>query len=85
MPAIKACNDGSIDLYFKCKKSCSEAQGELFEIRHGVRESLELIKKYGGGLPAQTIIGYALFAAFPGIYGLLIGFVADMSKVEKYS
>ena len=85
VPAIKACNDGSIDLYYKCKKACPDAVGELFEIRHGVRESMELIRKYGGGLPAQTMIGYALFAAFPGIYGLIIGFVADMSKVEKYS
>ena len=84
VPAIKACNDGSIDLYFKCKKACPDAKDQMFEVRHGVRESLELIKKYGQ-LPAKTIIGYWLFATFPKVYGLLIGHVADMSKVEKYS
>lgn len=84
VPAVKACNDGSIDLYYKCKKACPEAKGELFEIRHGVRESLDLIKKYGQ-LPAKTMIGYWLFATFPEIYGMLIGHVADMSNVEKYS
>jgi hypothetical protein len=85
VPAIKACNDGSIDLYFKCRKFCPDAKCEMFEIRHGVSESMALIKKYGGGLPAQTMIGYRLFSAFPGIYGLLLKFVADMSNVEKYS
>ena len=84
VPAIKACNDGSIDLYYKCKKACPDAKGELFEIRHGVRESLGLIKKYGQ-LSAKTMFGYWLFAAFPEIYGMLIGHVADMSNVEKYS
>ena len=84
VPAIKACNDGSIDLYYKCKKVCPDAKGELFEIRHGVRESLSLIRKYGQ-LPKKTLIGYWLFATFPEIYGVLIGHVADMSNVEKYS
>jgi len=85
VPAIKACNDGSIDLYYKCKKFCPDAKGEMFEIRHGVNESMALIRKYGGGLPKQTMIGYWLFSAFPGIYGMLIKYVADMSNVEKYS
>ena len=31
------------------------------------------------------LIGYWLFGAFPEIYGMLIGHVADMSNVEKYS
>ena len=84
VPAIKACNDGSIDLYFKCRDNCPDAKGEMFEIRHGVRESIDVIKKYGN-LPAQTMIGYHLFAAFPNIYGCLLKYVADMSKVEKYS
>ena len=84
VPAIKACNDGSIDLYFKCKKFCPDAKGELFEIRHGVRESIDLIRKYGE-LPKQTIIGYWLFSTFPEIYGILLKRVADMSNVEKYS
>ena len=84
VPAIKACNDGSIDLYFRCKKTCPDAKGEMLEVRYGVRESLGLIKKYGQ-LPAKTMIGYWLFAAFPKVYGLLIGHVADMSNVEKYS
>ena len=84
VPAIKACNDGSIDLYFKCRDFCPEAKGEMFEIRYGVRDSLDLIKKYGE-LPAQTMIGYRLFAAFPNLYGRLLKHVADMSNVEKYS
>lgn len=84
VPAIKACNDGSIDLYYKCQKACPDAKGELFEIRHGVRESLDLIKKYGE-LPKKTMIGYWLFSAFPAVYGLLLKHVADMSNVEKYS
>lgn len=84
VPAIKACNDGSIDLYYQCKKFCPEAKGEMLKIRYGVRNSIELIKKYGS-LPKQTMIGYRLFASFPEIYGILIKFVADMSNVEKYS
>lgn len=84
VPAIKACNDGSIDLYYQCKKFCPEAKGEMLEIRYGVRNSIELINKYGS-LPKQTMIGYRLFASFPEIYGILIKFVADMSNVEKYS
>ena len=84
VPAIKGCNDGSIDLYYKCQKACPDAKGELAEIRHGVKESFGLIKKYGK-LPVKTMIGYWLFAAFPEIYGKLIGHVADMSNVEKYS
>ena len=84
VPAIKACNDGSIDLYFKCAKFCPDAKGELFEIRYGVRQSIDLIKKYGK-LPAKTMIGYYLFAMFPAIYGMLLKHVADMSNVEKYS
>ena len=85
VPAIKACNDGSIDLYYKCKKFCPDAKDEMYEIRHGVGASIPLIKKYGGGLPAQTMIGYRMFSAFPGIYGMLLKYVADMSNVEKYS
>ena len=56
----------------------------MFEIRHGVRESLGLIKKYGQ-LPKQTMIGYWLFSTFPEIYRILLKRVADMSNVEKYS
>ena len=85
VPAIKACNDGSIDLYFKCKKFCPDAKGEMFEIRYGVRESIATIRQYGGGLTKQTMIGYWLFSTFPGIYGMLLKHVADMSNVEKYS
>ena len=85
VPAIKACNDGSIDLYYKCKKFCPDAKDEMNEIRHGVGTSIPLIKKYGGGLPVQTMIGYRMFSAFPGIYGMLLKYVADMSNVEKYS
>lgn len=84
VPAIKACNDGSIDLYFKCRDNCPDAKGEMFEIRYGVRESIGLIRKYGQ-LPAKTMIGYGLFAAFPNLYGMLLKHVADMSNVEKYS
>lgn len=84
VPAIKACNDGSIDLYFKCRDHCPDAKGEMLEIRHGVRDSIDVIKKYGQ-LPLQTMIGYRLFAAFPNLYGCLLKYVADMSKVEKYS
>ena len=84
VPAIKACNDGSIDLYFKCRDNCPDAKGEMFEIRHGVRDSIDVVKKYGR-LPVQTMIGYRLFAAFPNLYGRLLKYVADMSKVEKYS
>ena len=84
VPAIKACNDGSIDLYFKCRAFHPEAKGEMLEIRYGVRESVDMIKKYGQ-LPVQTMLGYRLFAAFPGIYGMLLKHVADMSNVEKYS
>lgn len=85
VPAIKACNDGSIDLYYKCKKFCPDAKDEMNEIRHGVGVSIPLIKKYGGGLPVQTMIGYRMFSSFPGIYGMLLKYVADMSNVEKYS
>ena len=84
VPAVKACNDGSIDLYFKCKDFCPEAKNEMVEIRHGVRESLGLIKKYGQ-LSMKTMIGYALFSICPGIYRILLKRVADMSNVEKYS
>lgn len=84
VPAVKACNDGSIDLYFKCRAEFPQAKAELAEIRKGVKESLPLIRKYGK-LPAKTMIGYRLFAALPGVYGKLIGHVADMSNVEKYS
>ena len=84
VPALKACNDGSIDLYFKCKDFCPDAKGEMFEIRHGVRESLGLIKKYGQ-LSKKTLIGYWLFSTFPDIYRILLKRVADMSNVEKYS
>ena len=78
-------NDGSIDLYFKCRDNCPDAKEEMSEIRQGVKRSIPVIKKYGGGLPKQTMIGYHLFAAFPNLYGWLLKFVADMSKVEKYS
>ena len=84
VPAIKACNDGSIDLYFKCRDFCPEAKAEMLEIRQGVRRSLSLIKKYGK-LPMQTMIGYRLFAAFPNVYERLLKHVADKSQVEKYS
>lgn len=84
VPAVKACNDGSIDLYFKCKASCPEEKAKLKEIRQGVWESLPLIRQYGR-LPAQTMIGYRMFAAVPGLYGRLLKHVADMSQVEKYS
>ena len=84
VPAIKACNDGSIDLYFKCRDFHPEAKGEMFEIRYGVRESIDVIRKYGT-LPKQTMIGYWLFSAFPNLYGKLLKHVADMSNVEKYS
>ncbi len=84
VPAIRACNDGSIDLYFKCRDFCPEAKEEMMEIRQGVRRSLSLIKRYGK-LPARTMIGYRLFAAFPNVYGRLLKHVADMSQVEKYS
>lgn len=84
VPAIKACNDGSIDLYFKCRDFCPEAKAEMLEIRQGVKRSLSLIKRYGK-LPMQTMIGYRLFAAFPNVYGRLLKHVADMSQVEKYS
>ena len=84
VPAIKACNDGSIDLYFKCRDFHPEAKGEMFEIRYGVRDSLDVIRKYGT-LPKQTLIGYWLFSAFPNLYGKLLKHVADMSNVEKYS
>lgn len=84
VPAIKACNDGSIDLYFKCRDFCPEAMAELFEIRYGVRASLDLVKQYGK-LPFQTRIGYRLFSAFPNLYEKLLKHVADMSNVEKYS
>ena len=84
VPAIKACNDGSIDLYFKCRDFHPEAKGEMFEIRYGVRDSLDMIRKYGT-LPKQTLIGYWLFSAFPNLYGKLLKHVADMSNVEKYS
>ncbi len=84
VPAIKACNDGSIDLYFKCRDFCPEAKAEMLEIRQGIRRSLSLIKRYGK-LPMQTMIGYRLFAALPNVYGRLLKHVADMSQVEKYS
>ena len=84
VPAIKACNDGSIDLYFKCRDFCPEAKKEMQEIRQGVGNSLKLIKKYGK-LPLQTMIGYRLFSLFPGLYRKLLAHVADMSQVEKYS
>lgn len=84
VPAVKACNDGSIDLYFKCRDFCPDAKTEMNEIRQGVRESLSLIKKYGS-LPVKTRIGYLLFSVFPNLYGKLLKHVADMSNVEKYS
>ncbi len=87
VPAIKACNDGSIDLYYKCQEFHPEAKGEMLEIRYGVRQSIDLLKNYKkyGKLPMQTMIGYRLFAAFPEIYQKLLAYVADMSNVEKYS
>ncbi len=84
VPAIKACNDGSIDLYYKCQQFQPDAKGEMLEIRYGVRQSIDLIHKYGK-LPLKTMIGYRLFAAFPEIYQKLLARVADMSNVEKYS
>lgn len=84
IPAVKACNDGSIDLYFKCRDFCPEAKEQMHEIRQGVKDSLKLIKKYGR-LPLQTVIGYWLFSAFPNLYGKLLAHVADLSNVEKYS
>lgn len=84
VPAIKACNDGSIDLYFKCRDFCPEAKKERKEIRQGVWNSLRLIRKHGK-LPLQTMIGYGLFAILPNLYGKLLIHVADMSQVEKYS
>lgn len=84
VPAIKACNDGSIDLYFKCREFCPDAKAQMKEIRQGVGESLALIRKYGS-LPPQTMIGYRLFSALPGLYGKLLKHVADRSNVEKYS
>ncbi len=82
--AVKACNDGSIDLYYKCQQYQPDARGEMLEIRYGVRQSIDLIRKYGK-LPLKTMIGYRLFAAFPEIYQKLLVHVADMSNVEKYS
>lgn len=84
VPAIKACNDGSIDLYYQCRAAFPQAKEELAEIRRGVRKSLPLIRKYGK-LPPRTMAGYRLFAACPQLYGKLIGHIADMSQVEKYS
>lgn len=84
VPAVKAFNDGSIDLYFKCRDFCPEAKVQMKEIRKDVRSSLSLAKKYGS-LPMKTVIGYHLFAAMPNLYGKLLGHVADMSNVEKYS
>lgn len=84
VPAVKACNDGSIDLYYKCQAAFPQARAELMEIRQGVKMSLPVIRKYGK-LPLRTMLGYRLFAALPQLYGKLIGHVADMSQVEKYS
>lgn len=84
VPAVKAWNDGSIDLYFQCRNAFPNAGKELRNIRRNVQKSIPMIRKYGK-LPLQTMIGYQLFAVFPWLYGKLIGRVADMSKVEKYS
>lgn len=84
VPAVKACNDGSIDLYFKCRDFCPEAKNELAKIKKDVRESLKIVKKYGK-FPLKTRIGYVLFLTAPGIYRKLLGHVADLSQVEKYS
>ncbi len=84
VPAMKACNDGSIDLYFKCRDFCPEAKSELAKIRTDVKKSLKIVKKYGK-FPLKTRIGYGLFVTVPGIYRKLLGHVADLSQVEKYS
>lgn len=84
VPAVKAFNDGSIDLYFKCRDFCPEAKSQMKEIRQDVKESLKLIKIYGT-LPMKTKIGYRLFAVVPNVYEKLLRRVADMSNVEKYS
>lgn len=84
VPAVKAWNDGSIDLYFKCQDFCPEAKNERIKIRTDVKKSLKIVKKYGK-LPLKTRIGYGLFVTVPGIYRKLLGHVADMSQVEKYS
>lgn len=84
VPAMKACNDGSIDLYFKCRDFCPEAKSELAKIRTDVKNSLKIVKKYGK-FPLKTRIGYGLFVTVPGIYRKLLGHVADLSQVEKYS
>lgn len=84
VPAIKAWNDGSIDLYYRCKESCPQAKEELLKIRKQVGKSLKFLKNYGT-LPLKTRIGYWLFWGCPKIYGILIKYAADMSNVEKYS
>ncbi len=84
IPAIKAWNDGSIDLYFKCRDRLPDAQAEMRRIRKNVRKSLKLVKHYGS-LPVKTRIGYLLFAWMPDLYGKLLTHVADLSQVEKYS
>lgn len=84
VPAVKAWNDGSIDLYYQCQKACPQEKGALKEIRTEVRNSLKLVKGYGT-LPWKTRIGYQLFWICPKLYGMLIKHVADLSNVEKYS
>ena len=84
VPAVKAFNDGSIDLYYKCRDFCPEAGVQMKEIRKAVRDSLKTVKKYGK-LPVKTVIGYHLFVAVPNVYEKLLRHVADMSNVEKYS
>lgn len=84
VPAIKAWNDGSIDLYDQCKKACPQAKNERKRICRNVRRSIPVIRSYGK-LQMQTMIGYRLFAAFPGLYRMLLRLVADDSNVEKYS
>lgn len=84
VPAVKAWNDGSIDLYFKCLDFCPEAKQQRKEIQRNVKNSLKLIKTYGK-LPLKTMIGYQMFVSVPGLYRKLLGHVADMSQVEKYS
>ncbi|MGN0335851.1 MAG: glycosyltransferase family 2 protein [Lachnospiraceae bacterium] len=84
IPAVKAWNDGSIDLYFKCRDHLDDAENEMKAIRRNVKNSLKLVKQYGS-LPLKTRIGYQMFAAAPNLYGKLLSHVADMSHVEKYS
>lgn len=84
VPSVKAWNDGSIDLYFKCKNYCPTAKEEMKKIRKSVKKTIPLIRKYGS-LPLQTMIGYRLFVILPTVYGKLLTHVADMTHVEKYS